>query len=282
MRGAALIAACLTVSAAVNAQTYGPGEGKAAIDSLLNSEVNVESALLFERQAQDLGTMTEDEEPRIVRFPFRNAGPEAVTVTRVSTTCGCTSAAVEVGGFVSEGSVEDGGKMVAPVTVEAGAEGAVDLTFNPRNRSGSNDVRAFVYTSESADRPAARLSLTSEVVETSPWSHFPVKMGHLRLMRNEVTVTLTGAAGKAVERILCVNAGGRPLTLSAEGLPPYARFRTEPETIEPGEEADLVISVDMEAADEWSRNLSGFSFRITGATVRPGPEEFIEVKIQHE
>ncbi|MCD8312866.1 MAG: DUF1573 domain-containing protein [Bacteroidales bacterium] len=264
------------------------------MDSLLRSDNFAETALLFDKTTQDLGTITEDQDPISYRFSFRNEGSEPVTITRVTTTCGCTSAIVEAGGVSSGSSVENGGKLDTAVTVEAGAEGNVTMTFNPKNRLGTNDVRAFVYTSEhdgtetadgnliSSRLPVARLSLTGEVVETSPWSHYPFRMGPLRLMRNEVTLTLTGAAGKAVERILCANSGPRALTLSADGLPPYARFRTEPETIEPGEEADLVISIDMEAATEWNSNLRGFSFLVTGAVARPGPDEMIEVKIEKE
>ncbi len=294
MRKATVILIGLTVSVTLGAQSFNPLDSREALDSLLSSDNTAETTLLFDRTVQDLGTLTEDQDPMSIRFGFRNTGSESVTITNVTTTCGCTSVTVEAGGVSCESSAENGGKLDAELTVEAGAEGTVTMTFNPKNRLGTNDVRAFIYTSEqdeagagdgdsiSSRLPAARLSLTGEVVETSPWSHYPFRMGPLRLMRNEVTLTLTGAAGKAVERILCANAGPRALTLSAEGLPPYARFRTEPETIEPGEEGDIVISVDMEAATEWSRDLRGFSFLVTGVVARPGPDEMIEVKIERE
>ena len=71
-------------------------------------------------------------------------------------------------------------------------------------------------------------------------------MGSLYLRRTELEID---GSRKAVERILCMNAGSEPLRIGVEStlLPPYLSFRCEPETIPPGGEADLVISYDPDA-----------------------------------
>ena len=53
------------------------------------------------------------------------------------------------------------------------------------------------------------------------------------------------AFGKhASERVLCGNSGDQSLHLTALGLPAFAAFRTEPEVISPGSEADIVVTID--------------------------------------
>ena len=70
-------------------------------------------------------------------------------------------------------------------------------------------------------------------------------MGKLRLKQNKVTFRITtGGSEKQTERILCGNSGTTALKLSVMNLPQYATFKTEPEIINPGQEADIVISID--------------------------------------
>lgn len=53
------------------------------------------------------------------------------------------------------------------------------------------------------------------------------------------------AGATTSERILCGNGGNKPLRLSAELNPDFTVFRTEPEVIPLGGEADIVITVDV-------------------------------------
>lgn len=73
----------------------------------------------------------------------------------------------------------------------------------------------------------------------------------------------------AVERILCQNAGDSPLTIGAETalLPPYIKVSCEPETIAPGETADIVIRFDPSAAP--ARMLDVIPIILTGISLPP-------------
>ena len=59
---------------------------------------------------------------------------------------------------------------------------------------------------------------------------------------------------KAVERVLCMNAGDEPLTVGVDTalLPPFLEVSVEPETIPPGGEADIVVRYDPSAATQGS------------------------------
>ena len=62
-------------------------------DSLINPPLmqQAESILRFDKSTLDIGTLTEDDAPQACRFTGRNISKEAVTVTKVRTTCGCTA-----------------------------------------------------------------------------------------------------------------------------------------------------------------------------------------------
>lgn len=68
-------------------------------DSLINPPLmqQAESILRFDKSTLDIGTLTEDDAPQAYRFTGRNISKEAVTVTKVRTTCGCTAAELPAG-----------------------------------------------------------------------------------------------------------------------------------------------------------------------------------------
>ena len=65
----------------------------------------------------------------------------------------------------------------------------------------------------------------------------------------------------SVERIICANTGKYPLTLSGTALPEYAHFHVEPSTLAPGQEGDMVVTIDWNKLPVSEKN---FSFYIQG------------------
>ena len=73
---------------------------------------------------------------------------------------------------------------------------------------------------------------------------YPYKMGKLRLKTKPDGIP-GGKCGKASFRTNpCGNSGKQSLRLSVAVIPEFATFRTEPEVISPGSEADVVITID--------------------------------------
>ena len=66
----------------------------------------------------------------------------------------------------------------------------------------------------------------------------------MRLKQNRIEFREVNAGKRPSERILCGNSGNQSLRLSAAVIPEFAAFRTEPEVISPGSEADVVITID--------------------------------------
>lgn len=89
----------------------------------------------FRQSTLDIGTLTEDDAPQACRFTGRNISKEAITVTKVRTTCGCTAAELPAG-------------KILP-----GETATIVLTYHPKNHPGTIDTDAFVYLSCSENIP---------------------------------------------------------------------------------------------------------------------------------
>lgn len=225
------ILSCMLCCAIVaGAQSLAHNLSRAQIDSIVNPTLhaNATKVLLVESSSIDLGKMSETDSPVSRTFRLRNVSNMPQRIIRVHTSCGCTVATYD----------ED---FIAP-----DGEARVTLTYNPKNRPGTIDVDAFVYLEGSDRQPMARLSLHGEVIDSDAWRHLPQSMGTLRMKRKEVHFAELPSKGKTTMRILCANSGVRPLKITSRILPSYVTLHTDPAVIAVGEEADLVITIDVE------------------------------------
>ena len=190
--------------------------------------VPVGSPLRFGQTRINIGEVKEDAAPVPVSFGFVNAGDAPVSITKVTSSCGCVS-------------VLYGQEPVAP-----GGKGSVGAVFHPLGRIGLQERTIYVYTDRSASSPAAVLSLIVTVLPGAMPSGFNVKMGPLACKRCNVEFILSGHEVRSVERSACMNTGKEALSLGVlPGFcPSWLRFRTEPEVIAPGCEGDIVLTLE--------------------------------------
>lgn len=198
-------------------------------DTLINPPLmkHGEQILRFDSTVLNVGTMTEDDAPKTYRFTCTNISNKTINLTRVRTTCGCAVADVCTG------------------EIPPGEASVIALTYNPKNHPGTIDTNAFVYLSLSDRMPVARLTLTGNVLPgADEWGRYPYAMGKLRLKQNRMEFREVMSGKRASERILCGNSGEQSLRLTVLNLPCFVTFRTEPEVISPGSEADIIITID--------------------------------------
>lgn len=189
--------------------------------------------LIFGDSVRDVGAISEDDAPRAYRFGYKNRSKEPVVILRVVTTCGCTQPAY------------------SRQPIPAGGEGEVSVTLHPLGRAGALHKALFVYTNQSASKPAAQLTLTGVVTPTTDkYIGYQHHIGSLRLRQTSVDFRVVKAPQQRVMRIEVVNTGKRPLRLTALGLPPQVKFRTEPALIAPDSVADLVFTLQTAATDK--------------------------------
>ena len=229
---------------------------RAALDSLMSPRVmqGGDNVLRFEKLLQDFGVIYETDSPLAVEYHFVNVSGKPVSITRITTNCGCTAA-------------EIGDSLLSP-----GEKGVIRIKFNPRRRSGTVDTNTFVYTSLSSKVPVAKLTLLGNVIDNDEWNHLPCRMGMLKLKRKEVVFEPVKAGTNPQQRIPCANVGTVPLRLSSELLPSFVSFGTEPEEVAPGEEGDIVITINGDmltpnAPHSFSVVVDGVKGRISDRTI---------------
>ena len=222
----------------------------AQMDSLVNPPLLNEAASVvrFDSVVAHIGKLNEDDAPVIVSFPFRNVGSAPLVITRVRTNCGCTDAYPDKFKY----AVNESGML----TVE----------YNPDNHPGTVDESTFVYSSLSDVYPIARLTVLGEVLPSADvWGRFRYTFGKLKLKQRTMKFTLTGQSS-LTESLLCGNASDENMHLTVEHLPPFVHFRTVPEVIPPGEEADIEVRVDAAQLKETDAQLIPLVLKGTGAS----------------
>ncbi|MBO5865321.1 MAG: DUF1573 domain-containing protein [Bacteroidaceae bacterium] len=226
------------------------------LDSLMSPKLmpNGGQVFRFDTLQLDFGVIYETDAPLTMDYGFVNVSGKSVTITRVTTNCGCTVA-------------EIGDSLLVP-----DERGVIRIMFNPRGRSGTVDTNTFVYTSLSDREPVAKLTLLGNVIDNDEWNHLPCSMGALRLKRKEVVFESMKAGTFPQQRIACANVGTVPLKLSSVLLPPYISLSTQPAEIAPGEEGDIVITINADmlpsnASRSFNVVVSGVDGRISDRTL---------------
>lgn len=246
----------------VNARNVCPAPQIKA-DSLINPPLmkQAEKILRFDKTVLNIGTLTEDDTPKTYRFTFTNVSDSTINLARVRTTCGCAVAEVRTGNILP------------------GETREIKLTYHPKNHPGTIDADAYVYLSSSDKTPVARLTLTGNVLPgADEWARYPYVMGRLRLKQNRMEFREVAPGKRPSERILCGNSGDKPLRLSASGIPKFAAFRTEPEVIPPGSEADMVVTIDSSQIPADQGNTFTFAITIEGIEGKPA-DRTLNIKV---
>lgn len=236
------------------------------IEAVVNPVLADDAELIvkFDSTVCNIGSLTEDDAPKKVCFSFTNVSEKPVIITMVRTNCGCTLAEVDV-------------KTILP-----GEKGRVVLKYVPKNHPGTIDTNAFVYIEGLDKKPVAKLTLLGNVLPgKDQWSRFRYAMGKLRLKRNSVYFDEVCKGMNYEERILCGNSGKTPLKLSAVMLPSFVTFRTEPEVIEPGCEADIVITIDESKIPSEKNGYFSFPVIVEGIHCKPS-DRSIEIKVNRK
>lgn len=199
---------------------------RAAIDSIqtMRNIKNDNRFIRFVQYKHDIGTVRENDTVYLCNYEFYNVSNRHIELERVNSNCGCATVHYDT------------------LSIAPGGKGRIVVGFNPKGKAGTIDTDIFVYLHEDTGKPSARLVLTGNVIGTDEWDWLPVQMGELRLKSRTVTFDISNGILQT-ERIVCANTSTTPITLSAKILPPYIAVRCEPETLQPGEEGNVAISL---------------------------------------
>lgn len=196
------------------------------LDSVSNPKLAPDaSALEFDTMHIKAEPMNEDDRPESFVYTFRNVSDRTLNINRVVSTCSCAPARCDK-------------EALGP-----GETAKVTVTYHPKGHPGSFQRRIFLYTDDNR-QPSAILKLSVKVSSSPDRSaQYPADMGKVRFRSREVRVRQDV---RSVERLVFINVSDSPLSLRCEDmlLPGCLEFRTEPETVEPDCEGQVVITFD--------------------------------------
>ncbi len=217
MRKTLTLILCLVCGGAMAQMRLVP---KAVLDSIANPRT-VESALVVESSVIDFGRIAESD--RVERsVEIKNVGTETLTF-RTTTSCRCLTATNGV--------------------IRAGQSIKIVLSFSGKGFPGPFSHRVTVYAAEMTT-PTAVISVKGYVVaDADRRADYPYTCGALLLRQPRVKIE-----GNTTERIACMNGSNRAVTVARDGLlsTDGVEVYTEPRTLQPGEEGDLVITLRTE------------------------------------
>jgi len=183
----------------------------AAVLSLAGSAV-AGPQLTFEKDVYDFHSVIQGKTVAH-SFTFRNTGDAAATITRVSSSCGCTVA-----------NVSD--KIIPP-----GKSGTIKAAFDSSDFYGPVSKEVFVYLGNQ-QKPAYILTMKGLVIEELVITPRQVNLGSVKAgVRKEVTVELENKGNKTVK------------ITSLKTELPQATVSSGKKTLKPGEKTSLKISV---------------------------------------
>lgn len=169
--------------------------------------------------------MTEDDEPAVYEYRFRNVGGRDLNISRMVSTCSCMSVSVD------------------RMRIRPGEDGVVSLRYDPKGHPGKFLRKVFIYT-EGNGAPSAVLQMAAEVGDGHEMAvAYPVQKGRVRMVRDTVWFS---PGDRTVESLPFINVSDRALTLRAERmmLPPCLEVTVSPSEVAPGEEGEIVVRYD--------------------------------------
>lgn len=182
----------------------------------------------------DFGAIKEDGGLQTRSVTWQNRGTKPISITRITTSCGCVRCSY------------------THTPVEGGKSGSIEIKYAPEGHPGEIRHRTFIYTDLSADMPTAILDIKGNVIASADRSgDYPHAIGYLLLRSREIRIDNDSGRVQTI-RVACMNGGKIPLTprkdalLSSESISLVA----EPQTLQAGEEGDLIIRYTPSKSEE--------------------------------
>ncbi|MEG1585942.1 MAG: DUF1573 domain-containing protein [Bacteroidales bacterium] len=230
------------------------------VQETASNKETVNNGFFFENTIRSIGKIFENGPIQQTVYSFINQSDKPIAIHKIVTTCGCTTA------FFEE-------RPYKPTE-----RGEIKLTFDPHRKLGVICQQVFIYTSESGNKPAATLELTGEVVSENEFADFATSIGNLRIKQHTPTLSGISRDKQSIERLLCANSGKQPLVLKVSELPEYVSFKTDPEIIAPGQEADMLFTIDGNKLPPDVKESFFLNFMLEGPDV-PEADRFLTVKV---
>lgn len=222
---------------------------------ILSLPLSAQPVLTFKTDVVNMGELL-FQQPRSVVFELTNSGTEALTLTSVTPSCGCTS-------------VEWPNSAIAP-----GQSAKITAIYDAR-MLGYFQKELEVRSTASED--PVYLTLQGRVVATSTdvEGDFPVDMGDVRLSTNTITFDNVNRGDRPEAQLFVLNNTRKTIKPELMHLPTYLTATYHPETLAGGRVGRISLSLNSERMKSY-----GLSETMVYLSLQPGDKITAENEIK--
>lgn len=185
------------------------------------------SAIKFEQESHNFGTIAEEVGSVTCEFKFTNTGSAPLVITNVRASCGCTTP-----NWTRE--------PIAP-----GASGVIKVAYSTTGRPGSF-TKSITVTSnaETGDKVLyIRGTVTPKGQQPAPEAGYPVKIGDLRVNTNSLAYGMKLGEKKS-QVVEIMNDGSSTLSVKFDKVPKYVTVMPAEATLAPGAKSKVSVMYD--------------------------------------
>lgn len=188
---------------------------------ILPIQSEAQNKIEFDKLVNDLGTFSEDSEPKVCTFKFTNRQAKAIAIVHVQSTCGCTI------------------PKYTKKAIRPGESGEINITYNPQGRPGIFNRAILVSFSDQADK--VHLFVKGTVTPGVPRidKSYPYVIGNLQLRT-------TGLKFKSMQMtqqrsIMIINSSNIPLHTIIQSNVSSLSAIMIPSTLQPNQKGEIQI-----------------------------------------
>jgi hypothetical protein len=195
------------------------------------SVVAQQSQIVFNSQEHDFGAFKESDGVQTASFGFTNKGTVPLVINAVTASCGCTS------------------PKWTKEPVPPGEQGAIEVSYDPRNRPGSFNKSVMVRSNASNGTIVLRVTGKVEEREKTLSELYPREIGALRAMTNHISFSHMKTHEVKTKDIELVNDTDKPVQVGFRRVPGHVKAVVEPETIPPRSKGKLSVTYNASEAN---------------------------------
>lgn len=217
----------------------------------------------FSKISHNFGQIKEDGGVVEVTFDLKNTGNQAITLTSVKASCGCTT------------------PNWSQEPIQPGQSGFVKAAYDPMYRPGKFNKTITV---ESNGEPASMiLTIEGDVIPRVKGikDFYPIEAGNLRMKNNNVYFQSVLHDASAKQSTSFYNQGDKLITLKLNEsvLPKHIQIKLSKNIIQPKDSVEMEVSFDAVKANDWGFVNTSFVLK-TDDVNQPDKQFFINANIR--
>lgn len=188
----------------------------------LSNQLKAQNKIEFDRSIYDLGTFSEDSEPKICKFKFTNHLNKPIAISHIQSTCGCAS------------------PQYTKKAIQPGKSGEISVIYNPQGHPGHfNRVILVSFSGLSKkERLFIKGTVTSGAIRKD--KSYPHVMDELQLRTTSIRLKPM-RSDLQQQNIMVINSGNKPICLDIVSTIPCISATLVPNILQPNQKGEIEI-----------------------------------------